>query len=196
MTSSALPNVSARRPPDPPDEEAVDRRLVCLLSGKSETDALAAVYDRHAGAAYALADRICGAGAAEDAVEEAFLRLWREIKAGRLGGPLRARLLRLVRSSALKRLPDADRVERQARSGRSQIGRPLPGRIGAAAIDALNDLPAAARECIELAYFGGLDVGTIAACCEVDRAVVTARLSSGLHHMLGGPDRPRVPLSS
>ena len=47
-------------------------------TGESESQAFALIYDRHSGAAYSLAYRILGSrGAAEDAVQEAVLTVWR-----------------------------------------------------------------------------------------------------------------------
>jgi RNA polymerase sigma-70 factor (ECF subfamily) len=47
-------------------------------TGESESRAFALIYDRHSGPAYSLAYRILGSrGAAEDAVQEAFLTVWR-----------------------------------------------------------------------------------------------------------------------
>src|SRR3954452_24901841 len=59
-----------------PLSEMSDAALVVAI-GRWRNDALAEAYRRHAGAVYALARRVLGDGAAaEEVVQEVFLRLW------------------------------------------------------------------------------------------------------------------------
>jgi RNA polymerase sigma-70 factor (ECF subfamily) len=169
-----------------PDEEAVDRRLLWLSCGPGEAEALAMIYDRHAAAAYALAHRICGARDAEDVVEEAFLALWRERRTGQPDGQLRRRLLRIIHRCALERL---DGNVRRPPSPADLALSPIAPRVlrlyELHALAALEAVPPVERECIELAYFGGLTVGELAVRCHLEPAAVKAHLSCGLHLMLG-----------
>lgn len=185
MVSSAQPDVGGLTAASRIDERAVDSRLLWLVA-RGERDALAAIYDLHARAAYALADRICSAAGAQDAVAEAFLRLWRQIRAGQGGGSTRVRVLRLTRQCALDRLRAGDR-----RAPPKEDAAPCmiePGTIELYerhAHSALAAMPPVARECIELAYFDGLSVAETAVRCQLSPTVVKLQLRTGMHQMLG-----------
>lgn len=144
-----------------PVEAASDELLLGRLAG-GDREALAAVYARHSDDAFALAHEICGR-AAQDIVDGAFLALWRQARAGRVGYA-RTRLLRIIRTRALerqhatgRRLPGGDRGPARTRP---------PSLIELSDADAraaLNAVAPAERQCLELAYLDGMSAGEIAA---------------------------------
>lgn len=161
-----------------PAEAVSDELLLGRLAG-GDRDALAAIYARHGDAAFALAHEICGR-AAQDIVEEAFLALWRQARAGRVGYA-RTRLLRIIRKRAL---------ERQHATGRRLPGGDLgparrrpPSLIELSDADAraaLSAAPAAQRQCLELAYLDGMSTGEIAALYRLPVAAVCDYLRRGV----------------
>ena len=160
-----------------------------------EMAAFEVVFDRHVAAAYSLAHRVCGRSAmAEDAVQEAFLSLWRaRDRYDPARGSVRAWVLSAVRNRAL----DALRRER-AKAGRDVSDDasadlvPAPERTeleaerrdqGRRISDALDSLPSEQRQVIELAYFGGLTHTEIARNLSLPAGTVKGRMRLGLTRM-------------
>jgi len=160
---------------------------------RREPRAMELLFDRLGGQAFGLAYRILGDGpSAEDAVQEAFLTLWRQ--ADRLN-PARGRLssylmtlvhhravdlLRARKGLAARNLPldpavvpaEADVLESVAQSlGRDAVRR------------ALAELSPEQREAIELAYFEGLTHVEIAEALGLPLGTVKSRLRLGLEKM-------------
>ena len=157
------------------------------------------MYDRYGGIAYGLALRIIGdAGGAEDAVQEAFVSLWKQ--APRFDpdrGQVKSWLLTIVHHKAV------DAVRR--RSGRPE--RPLPDSadafVGGAFVaagarpdqlaemaldaeavrEAMALVPEDQRRVIELAYFAGMTHVEIAEKTGAPLGTVKSRLRIGLEKM-------------
>jgi RNA polymerase sigma-70 factor (ECF subfamily) len=164
-----------------------DEALVALVA-RSEESALAELYDRIGGAAYGLAYRILRDEAlAEDAVQEAFLGLWRS--AGSFV-PERAKastwLLTLVHRRAV------DLVRREQRR-RAEPLEGVPEPADPAAEDAawlrlerervqgaLAQLPDQQREAIELAYYGGYTQSELADRLGQPLGTIKSRMFTGL----------------
>lgn len=91
-------------------DPAEDARLMALVVAGSE-EALAALYDRHAGAVYAAASRLTSdRQLAEDVVQETFLALWnRAEQFNSTLGSLAAWLLTIARNRTVDRLRAAGR---------------------------------------------------------------------------------------
>jgi RNA polymerase sigma-70 factor (ECF subfamily) len=178
-----------------------DEELMALV-GDGEPRALEVIFDRHGGAAFSLAYRMCGRRAlAEDIVQNAFLSLWRS--GGRYDrgrGSVRSWVLSIVRNRAI----DAFRHETVI-SGRDVADEGAAARLAAPELTdseaekrestrqvraALEGLPSAQRQVIELAYFGGFTHAEIAQMLDLPSGTVKGRMRLGLTKMriaLGDP---------
>lgn len=150
------------------------------------------VFDRHGGAAFSLAWRMCGSRArAEEIVQEAFLSLWRSGRSyDRSRGSVRSWILRVVHNRAI----DAFRREttREATDWRDEwLALQVPSsettdveverRDDASRVrSALRGLPEDQRRVIELAYFGGFTHTEIAATLGLPAGTVKGRMRLGL----------------
>jgi RNA polymerase sigma-70 factor (ECF subfamily) len=167
-----------------------DEALLAAVA-RSDEAALAELYDRFGRVAYGLALRVLRDPAlAEDAVQDAFLQVWRS--AGRFD-PGRAKagtwLLTFVHRRAvdLVRREDRRRTE-PAESAPEPTG---PGADEAAVVrsrgeivrDALRRLPPEQREAIELAYYGGLTQSQLAERLEQPLGTIKSRMFSGLQRL-------------
>ena len=100
-----------------PDSREADRALVARIENR-DADALALLYDRHAGRLMGLAQRILGdTGEAEEVLQEVFLHVWKAAATfDPSRGPVLAWLLVATRSRSI------DRVRSRARqSGRGLV---------------------------------------------------------------------------
>ncbi len=172
------------------------------LAHAGEVRAFEMIFDRHAGAAFSLAYRMCGRQAmAEDIVQESFLSVWRAgARYERERGSVRSWLLSVVHNRAIdafrrgaakdardvrdegiaERLvsPELTDAEVERRDDARQIRR------------ALEELPADQRQVIELAYFGGFTHSQIAEMLELPAGTVKGRMRLGLSKLrvsLGEP---------
>lgn len=140
-----------------------DEALVALVA-RSEEAALAELYDRHGAAAYGLARRVLRDPAlAEDAVQDAFLAIWR---GARRFVPERAGALSWIMTVVHRRAVDVVRREQSRRA--EPLDESASAGVGASAESAawlrferervqaaLRELPDQQRETLELAYYGG-----------------------------------------
>jgi RNA polymerase sigma factor (sigma-70 family) len=164
-----------------------DEALVALVA-RSDESALAELYDRVGGTAYGLAYRVLRDEAlAEDAVQEAFLGLWRN--AGSFI-PERAKASTWILTLVHRRAVDLVRREQRRRAEPIE-GAPEPA-VGSAEeaawlrLDrervqgALAQLPAQQREAIELAYYGGYTQSELAERLGQPLGTIKSRMFSGL----------------
>jgi RNA polymerase sigma-70 factor (ECF subfamily) len=157
-----------------------------------QAHAFEVIFDRHAGAAFSLAFRMCGRrAAAEDIVQDAFLSLWRTgARYDHARGSVRSWVLSAVHNRAIdafrreagkerhdvsddglaERLPDPHRTDTEAE--RRDDARQMRKALGA--------LPAEQRRVIELAYFGGFTHTQIAEMLELPSGTVKGRMRLGL----------------
>ncbi len=175
-----------------------DEALVALAA-RSEQLALAELYDRFGRPAYGLALRILRDEAlAEDAVQEAFLALWRT--AARFmpeRGKASTWILTLVHRRAV------DLVRREERR-RADALEQAPEQVSRDAVDeeawlrlqrervqdALRKLPDQQREAIELAYYGGFTQSELAERLGQPLGTIKSRMFMGLarlRELLGEP---------
>ena len=164
-----------------------DEALVALVA-RSDESALAELYDRVGGTAYGLAYRVLRDEAlAEDAVQEAFLGLWRG--AGSFI-PERAKASTWILTLVHRRAVDLVRREERRRAEPIE-GAPEPA-VGSAeeaawlrldrerVQDALAQLPDQQREAIELAYYGGYTQSELAERLGQPLGTIKSRMFSGL----------------
>jgi RNA polymerase sigma-70 factor (ECF subfamily) len=150
------------------------------------------IFDRHGGAAFSLAYRMCGRrSVAEDVVQDAFLSLWRR---GRgfdpARGSVRSWVLGAVRNKALDFFrSEAAKTSRDVSDDQAVAELTAPERTEAA-VEQLDDahqvrgalmqLPDEQRRVIELSYFGGFTHSEIATMLELPAGTVKGRMRLGL----------------
>jgi RNA polymerase sigma-70 factor (ECF subfamily) len=168
-----------------------DEALLSLIAS-SEEDGLAELYDRFGGVAYGLALRILRDEAlAQDAVQEAFLAVWRtadRFLAERAAA--RTWVLTLVHRRAVDLVRREDR-----RRGEPLEGAPEPA--AAETVDeqatvrfqrrvvqeALRQLTPEQREALELGYYGGLTQSELAERLDQPLGTIKSRMFTGLSRL-------------
>jgi RNA polymerase sigma factor (sigma-70 family) len=174
-------------------EEAVDARepsdeLVLEAVGRGDHDALGTLYDRFGRLAYGLAFRILRDRAlAEDAVQEAFLAVWRSADAYKRE---RAKPSTWILTVVHRRAVDLVRREERRRGEPLETApEPTTGPADedaslrdrrAAVQSALRELPGDQRQALELAYYGGLTQSELAERLDVPLGTVKSRMFAGL----------------
>jgi len=180
----SLPSAAAR-PSSPPLERATDADLLGRVAAR-DRGAFDALYRRYARPLYGLALRMLGdRGRAEDAVQEAFTSVWRSAANYRPErGPAAPWLYAVARNAIV----DRARARRDAVSEvpDTPSGEPGPPERAEAAFvswrvhRALEELPTAEREALELAYWGGLSQSEVAGYLGIPLGTVKTRTRSGL----------------
>lgn len=177
------------------DPDVGDDQLIAAVA-RGDHPALLALYDRYGRMAYGLAYRILGeAGAAEEAVQDAYLRVWRRAATfDPSRGGVRSWLLTIVHHCAidlLRRRAGAPPVvagldevaERQAvPDAWSDVAGRLDREQVRAAVAAL---PVDQRRAIELAFFDGLTHREIAERDGLPLGTVKGRMRLGLRRLHG-----------
>ena len=167
-----------------------DEALVALVS-RSDDSALAELYNRVGGTAYGLAYRVLRDEAlAQDAVQEAFMALWRS--AGSFI-PERAKASTWILTLVHRRAVDLVRREQRRRT-ESLEGVPEPVEASAEQAawlaferqrvqEALAALPDQQREAIELAYYGGYTQSELADRLGQPLGTIKSRMFAGLSRL-------------
>ena len=171
-----------------------DGELVELVAQK-DGGALEALYERYGRPAYSLARRILTEETlAQDVVQEVFLSLWRDahrFDAGR--GTVATYLLSMThhravdvvrREENLRRWRTSDEgLELEADPKMRVEDEVLTSEGRAEVRSALQELPAAQREALLLAYFGGYTQREVAALVGVPLGTVKTRMAAGMRKM-------------
>ena len=169
-----------------------DEALLALAAHEDE-GALAELYDRYGRPAYARALRIVRDPAlAEDAVQEAFLTLWRTAKSFRSD---RAKPSTWILTLVHRRAVDVVRREERRRAAPLETSEE-PEAYGPATDEeieltdrrrivqeALRQLPDDQREALELAYYGGLTQSELAERLSVPLGTIKSRMFTGLRRL-------------
>jgi RNA polymerase sigma factor (sigma-70 family) len=170
-------------------ERSDEELLEAIAAG--DDDALGALYDRFGRLAYGMALRILGDQAlAEDAVQEAFLAVWRSADGYRRERAKPATwILTLVHRRAV------DLVRREDRRRAEPLDEPpeaagatVPEEVDlrdrrAAVQTALRQLPEDQRQALELAYYGGYTQSELAERLGVPLGTIKSRMFAGLTHL-------------
>ena len=173
-------------------QRLADEDLMTLVERK-DPDAFAVLYDRHAGAAFSLAQRIVGDRAvAEDVTQEALLSVWRSgARFDPTRGSVRSWTLGIVRNRAIDALRrsagpapkldfDDDALLESRPSGELTDSEAIRRETSRRVRGALTELPAEQSEVIGLAYFGGFTHSEIAEMLGMPLGTVKGRMRLGL----------------
>jgi RNA polymerase sigma-70 factor (ECF subfamily) len=177
-------------------QSLADEELMSLVS-KGEARAFETIYERHCGAAFSLAYRMCGSRSlAEDVAQEAFLSIWRAGgRYDRARGSVRTWVLGIVHNRAIdalrrtvvherRRASDEGIEERFEARERTEVE--AARREEAETIRGMLDaLPAEQSRVIELAYFGGFTHSEIAEMLGAPIGTVKGRMRLGLEKLRG-----------
>jgi RNA polymerase sigma factor (sigma-70 family) len=167
---------------EPSDEQVLE------AVGRGDHDALGILYDRYGRPAYGLALRILRDRAlAEDAVQEAFLAVWRSADAYKrerskpstwILTVVHRRAVDLVRREERRRGEPLEAAPEPVSSPADEDATLRERRV--AVQDALNQLPGDQKQALELAYYGGLTQSELAERLGVPLGTIKSRMFAGL----------------
>jgi len=166
-----------------------DEALVALVA-RGDEDALAELYDRVSRVAYGLALRVLrDERHAEDAVQEAFLQVWRSAATFRAERAKASTwILTLVHRRAVDLVRREERRQADPLTDDSAAGEAPEQTEEAAWLrferervqSALRQLPDVQREALELAYYGGFSQSELADRLGVPLGTIKSRMFAGL----------------
>jgi RNA polymerase sigma-70 factor (ECF subfamily) len=167
-----------------------DEALLALVS-RSDERALGELYDRYGRVAYGLALRILrDRSLAEDAVQEAFLTVWRSAGsfAAERAKPstwlltlVHRRAVDLVRREERRRTTSLDTTNVEGAEGTDDEATLRSRRR--IVQDALRQLPDEQREALELAYYGGFTQSELAERLGLPLGTIKSRMFTGLRRL-------------
>jgi RNA polymerase sigma-70 factor, ECF subfamily len=177
-------------------QSLADEELMALVA-KGQARAFETIYERHGGAAFSLAYRMCGSRSlAEDVAQEAFLSIWRSGgRYDRARGSVRTWVLGIVHNRAIdalrrtvvqerRRASDEGIEERFEARERTEVE--AARREEASTIRGMiQTLPDEQSRVIELAYFGGFTHSEIAEMLGAPIGTVKGRMRLGLEKLRG-----------
>ena len=183
----------------PPDVVHLSDEALIALAARGEEPALAALYDRYGRVAYGLALRVLRDSAlAEDAVQDAFLTVWRS---AHRYIPERSKPSTWIMTFVHRRAVDLVRREERRRADQlTEADATVGGSVDEEAWlrlerervqGALRQLPDQQREAIELAYYGGFTQSELAERLGQPLGTIKSRMFTGLarlRELLTEPD--------
>jgi RNA polymerase sigma-70 factor (ECF subfamily) len=188
-TVLALPQPLARVAMRKQHAHLSDEALVALVA-RGDEDALAELYDRVSRIAYGLALRVLrDERHAEDAVQEAFLQVWRSAATFRAERAKASTwILTLVHRRAVDLVRREERRQADPLTDETEPGQAPEQTEEAAWLRferervqaALKQLPDVQREALELAYYGGFSQSELADRLGVPLGTVKSRMFAGL----------------
>lgn len=167
-----------------------DEDLISLAE-TGDAGAFAALYDRHSRSAYSLAYRMMGERqAAEDLVQDVFLKVWRAAGSYRAErGSVRTWILSIVHNRGIDQIRAAASRRRTQDKVEVSAAKTQPSEAFASAWrnsqrdqvrDALNTLPPEQLKILELAYFSGYTHTEISELLGLPLGTVKGRMRLGL----------------
>jgi RNA polymerase sigma-70 factor, ECF subfamily len=170
-----------------------DEDLISFV-GRGDAEAFAVLYDRHSRPAYSLAYRMMGERqAAEDLVQDAFLKVWRAATSYRAErASVRTWLLSIVHNRGIDQLRSTASRRRTQEQVEATAPRVQPSEAFAESWrnvqreqvrEALKNLPAEQLKVLELAYFSGYTHLEIAELLGLPLGTVKGRMRLGLKKM-------------
>jgi RNA polymerase sigma-70 factor (ECF subfamily) len=167
-----------------------DEDLISLVR-EQNSEAFAALYDRHSRAAYSLAYRMLGdRQAAEDLVQDVFLKIWRAAGSYRAErGSVRTWTLSIVHNRGIDHLRSTASRRRTQEKIEASAPKSQPSDAFAETWrnsqreqirEALSTLPAEQLKILELAYFSGYTHAEIADLLSLPLGTVKGRMRLGL----------------
>jgi RNA polymerase sigma factor (sigma-70 family) len=166
-----------------------DEALVALVA-RGDEGALAELYDRVGRVAYGLAFKVLRDDRlAEDAVQEAFLVVWRTAAGFRADIAkastwiltlVHRRAVDIVRREERRRADPLDDLHRDAGTSESAEDEAWLGFERRRVQGAVQQLPYAQREAIELAYYGGFSQSELAERLGLPLGTIKSRMFAGL----------------
>lgn len=170
--------------------QLADRDVVALMQA-GQSSALSELYDRYGALVYRMALRMLGnAQEAEDLTQDIFLGIYRRNTYDPKRGSLSSFLMTLTRSRSIDRLRSRQsrwrffkRLEhRESAMDASNLplDRASQGELSVRVREALQTLPEAQREVLEMAYYEGLSQSEIAQRLDAPLGTVKTRSRQGL----------------
>ena len=167
-----------------------DEDLISLVEA-SDAEAFATLYDRHSRAAFSLAFRMMGdRQAAEDLVQDTFLKVWRNASSYRAErGSVRTWVLSIVHNRGIDQLRSLASRRRTQDKVEASAPRSQPSEAFAETWrnsqrdqvrEALNTLPPEQLKILELAYFSGYTHVEISELLSLPLGTVKGRMRLGL----------------
>ena len=175
-----------------------DEELIPLVEA-GDTEAFAALYDRHSRAAYSVAWRMTGEKqAAEDLAQDAFLKAWRSAGSYRPHrGSVKTWLLSIVGNAGVDRLRSSATRSRtrdrlKAEAPRLQPSEAFPeawrNHLGERVRVALRDIPREQREVLALLHLRGLTHAEVSERLSLPLGTVKGRSRLGLKKLREHPE--------
>jgi RNA polymerase sigma-70 factor, ECF subfamily len=179
-----------------------DENLISFV-GKGDAEAFTTLYDRHSHAAFSLAYRVMGERqAAEDLVQDTFLKLWRSATSYRPErGGVRTWLLSIVRNGGIDQIRSQASRRRTQETFEASAPRSQPSEAFAETLrnsqrnqvrEALDTLPPEQLKILELAYFSGYTHVQISELVDVPLGTMKGRMRLGLKKMRDYFDHPKL----
>jgi RNA polymerase sigma factor (sigma-70 family) len=176
--------------------DGLDDAALLELVGQENADALATLYQRHGTACYRLARHVTASDdLAQDAVQEAFIGMWRAPASYRPGrGSVRTWLLGLTHHKAVDSVRRETSQQRRQNAHAAQQALDPPASVdpadaagdgirAAEVRGALAELPDGQRQALALAYFGGYSQSQIAELTGVPLGTVKTRTFSAMRRL-------------
>ncbi|MCK6475033.1 MAG: sigma-70 family RNA polymerase sigma factor [Planctomycetes bacterium] len=170
-----------------------DAQLLLAIAERQDRDAFGELFDRFQRPAYSLAQYLTrDRDLAEEAVQEAFLRVWRSAKTFRADGKPRSWVLRIVAGKSLEILRrkrrNREKMERVQQQAASCAEAPLAagaeqGELLVTLRRHLDRLPDLERQLIALYYGGEMSQDEIAAQLEMPQRTVSFRIQKILEQL-------------